>query len=91
MRACGRPGVGSGRGGGRTGCPGGRGWRVPESGGGICCHLVQSWEASHTPPPSRLQPGWQIPGAEKEREVGLGTLDGLSSTLGRNYAAGERE
>lgn len=60
---------------------------MPESGGGICYHLGQSREASHTPPPSRLQPGWQLPGAEKEREVVLGTLDGLSSTPGRDSVA----
>lgn len=68
--------------GGRQAALGGRaGGGVPESGGGIGCHLGQSREASHTPPPSRLQPGWQLPGAEEEREVVLGILDGLSSTL----------
>ena len=68
--------------GGRQAALGGRaGGGVPESGGGIGCHLGQSREASHTPPPSRLRPGWQLPGAEEEREVVLGILDGLSSTL----------
>lgn len=60
---------------------------MPESGGGIGCHLGQSREASLTPPPYRLQPGWQLPGAEKEGEVVLGTVDGLSSTLGPDCAA----
>lgn len=39
------------------------------------------------PSPYRLQPGWQLPGAEKEGEVVLGTVDGLSSTLGPDCAA----
>lgn len=66
--------MGLGRGGKETGSSrGSGGGGVPESGGGIRCHLGQSREASHTPPPSRLQPGWQLPGAEKEREVVLGT------------------
>ena len=39
-------------------------------------------------PPSRLQPGWQLPGAEEEREVVLGTLDGQSSALGGTRLCG---
>lgn len=86
----GRPGVGLGRGGEETGGPGGSGGGgVPESGGGIRCHLGQSRESSHTPPPSRLQPGWQLPGAEKERAVGSGTVEGLSSPLGQTVWLGE--
>lgn len=77
--------------GGRQAALGGRaGGGVPESGGGIGCHLGQSREASHTPPPSRLQPGWQLPGAEEEREVVLGILDGLSSTLDTTVRLGGR-
>lgn len=41
--------------GGRRAALGGRG--VPKSGGGICCHLGQSREASHTPPPLP-SPAW---------------------------------
>lgn len=53
-------GVGSGRGARRTGSPrGARAGGVPASGGGICCHLGQSREARHTPPPARLgSPAW---------------------------------
>lgn len=84
-RGCrGDRGWGRGGLGGKTGSPrGSRGGRVPESGGGIGCHLGQSREARLTPPPGRLQPGWQLPGAEEEGEVVLGTVDGLSPTPGR--------
>lgn len=52
VRAWGRLGVGLGRGGRQTGSSrGSRGGGVPETGGGIRCHLGQSREASHTPPP----------------------------------------
>ena len=57
---------------------------------GVGAESAAIW-ASHgrrvTPLPLRLQPGWQLPGAEKEGEGGLGTVDGLSSPLGRDCAA----
>lgn len=73
--------------GGRQAALGGRaGGGVPESGGGIRCHLGQSREASHTPPPSRLQPGWQLPGAEEERS-GLRDLGWTVVYTGHDCAA----
>lgn len=70
--ALGSPGVGLGRGGRQTGSSrGSRGGRVPESGGGIRCHLGQSREASHTPPPLP-SPAWlAAPGGREGKRSGL--------------------